>query len=81
MDKNKILNEEDIKTLQMYFKQQHCITVEQALYLKFPKIKLSKVEADGEMINIQFEDDGIHTKEMVTDFLEQVKKESEKFRL
>jgi hypothetical protein len=61
------------------YKEQICITINHLLRLRFD-LKNLEISNDGKMISIQFEDDGIHTKEMVESFLNEFMNENTDFK-
>ncbi len=63
---NKPLDEE----VDLFFKFRYETAMEQAIKMKFPNIKIIEVTSH----NIQIEDDGFHTAQMVLDFFEELKK-------
>lgn len=56
------------------YEDQAIRTLEQAIQWKFPKIKgLTITSGEGNKFNITFNDDGIHTQEMINNHLTELK--------
>ncbi len=60
----------DAKEMNIWFNSKLVDMIEVAIKQKFPNIKIIEVTPH----NIQIEDDGFHTAQMVLDFFEELKK-------
>ena len=52
-----------------WYKDRYAICIEQMVKFKFPSIKIVYCEFEDDNIVLKFEDDGVHSNEMVTDFV------------
>lgn len=61
------------------FKHRMADLVEQALRLEYPNMKgLVVVANEDETLNVRFEDDGIHSKQQIEDFLNKLRNDTNK---
>ncbi len=63
-----------IEFISFMFKNDYEVMFEKAIKFKFPKIKNLEINMNSEYrISIRFDDDGIHTKKMIIDYLNELR--------